>query len=166
MLSYTASLLAGAFRNGLVDVVEDAAGHVIGVAVWEAPGATTSLFRRLRYLPTYVRAIGLRNLPATTRASRVYSENRPQTPHWYLADIAVDPRSAGQGIGSNLLQHRLGSIDEEHAAAYLEATTPGSRRLYKRFGFTDQASMGLLASGYPYAMHRPATQQTTGTVVR
>ncbi|MEG8037056.1 GNAT family N-acetyltransferase [Sphingomonas sp. LR61] len=152
--------------NSAIDITWDTVGHVIGVAAWEAPGAMTSSFGRLRHLPMYLRAIGLRNLPATMLASRVYGEHRPQTLHWYLADIAVDPRFAGRGIGSELLQHRLGSIDEEHVAAHLEATTPGSRRLYKRFGFTDQARLGLVANGYPYAMYRPATQPTISATVQ
>lgn len=156
VLSYTASLLSGGFRNGLVEVVEDTAGNIIGVAVWEAPGAKTSLPGRLRQLPWYMRAIGLWNVPATLRASRVYSEHRPSTAHWYLADIAVDTGFAGRGVGSKLLQHRLEAIDAEHDAVYLEATTPGSRRLYRRFGFTDQTQLGLIAGGYPYAMYRPA----------
>ncbi len=152
--SYTASLLTGAFADGEVDVVESA-DRIIGLAAWERPGHRTGLADRLQQFPRYLRAIGLRHLRTALRTSEVFARHRPSTPHWYLADVAVDPAAAGRGIGSELLRTGLVRVDEEHAAAYLEATTPGSRRLYERFGFVAGAPLGLAPGGYPVAMHRP-----------
>lgn len=59
----------------------------------------------------------------------------PQEPHWYLPLIGVDPVYQGQGYGSQLMQHGLKACDRDHLPAYLEATSPDSRRLYERHGF-------------------------------
>jgi GNAT superfamily N-acetyltransferase len=59
----------------------------------------------------------------------------PTDPHWYLPFIGVDPTKQGGGYGSLLLKHALQNADRDKLPAYLEATSPGSRRLYERFGF-------------------------------
>jgi len=59
----------------------------------------------------------------------------PTDPHWYLPLIGVDPPHQGRGLGSALLKHALQNCDRDKLPAYLEATSPGSRRLYERHGF-------------------------------
>jgi ribosomal protein S18 acetylase RimI-like enzyme len=59
----------------------------------------------------------------------------PTESHWYLPFIAVDPMHQGRGLGSALLIHALQTCDREQLPAYLEATSPDSRRLYERHGF-------------------------------
>ncbi|MBB1198615.1 GNAT family N-acetyltransferase [Curtobacterium flaccumfaciens] len=143
--SYNASLRTGAFVDGVVDIVVSSTDEILGVAAWEAPGHRTKTSTRLRQLPRYVRAIGVRHLPGALRASRAFAEHRPSDPHWYLADIGIDPCAAGQGLGTELLRHRLALIDRERTSAYLEATSAGSQRLYERFGFVAQAILALPA---------------------
>src|SRR6266540_346463 len=60
---------------------------------------------------------------------------RRTEPHWYLPLIGVDPVHQGRGLGSALLRHALKNCDRDHLPAYLEATSPSSRRLYERHGF-------------------------------
>lgn len=55
--------------------------------------------------------------------------------HWYLMAIGVRPEAQGRGLGGVLLAHTLTQLDELGEAAYLEATSPRSRRFYERFGF-------------------------------
>lgn len=62
-------------------------------------------------------------------------EYHPTERHWYLPFIAVDPMHQGKGLGSALLIHALQICDRDHLPAYLEATSPDSRRLYERHGF-------------------------------
>ncbi len=62
-------------------------------------------------------------------------EYHPTEPHWYLPLIGVDPVHQGRGLGSALLRHALKNCDRDHLPAYLEATSPSSRRLYERHGF-------------------------------
>jgi ribosomal protein S18 acetylase RimI-like enzyme len=59
----------------------------------------------------------------------------PTEPHWYLPFIGVDPVRQGAGYGSAMLIHALKNADRDKLPAYLEATSPGSKRLYERHGF-------------------------------
>jgi GNAT superfamily N-acetyltransferase len=59
----------------------------------------------------------------------------PTFPHWYLPLIGVEPAHQGNGVGSALLRHVLGSCDRSGAASYLEASSPASVPLYERHGF-------------------------------
>lgn len=57
--------------------------------------------------------------------------------HLYLVCIGVPADRQGAGLGSALLRHRLERADADGTPAYLEASSPGSRALYQRHGFTD-----------------------------
>jgi GNAT superfamily N-acetyltransferase len=62
-------------------------------------------------------------------------------PHHYLFAIGVRPDRQGTGLGGQLLVHghqRLGGLP-----AYLEATSPDSRRLYQRHGYHDLGEIHL-----------------------
>lgn len=120
----------------VVDVAVDE-GELLGALLWEAPRDNSRVAAVLRSCARAGNRI-MSRLPggrgvAHTLAVEAY---RPSEPHWYLHDIAASPKARGRGIGSALLTHRLGMIDaHETTLAALEATTPGSRRLYERFGF-------------------------------
>ena len=149
--------------GGAVDVARDAAdGPVVGVAVWEAPGARVALRAALRELPRLVRAVGPVHLPAGVHALRVFDRHRPRYPHWFLADLAAAPSARGKGVGSALLAHRLAAVDAAGLPAYLEATTEGSRRLYERFGFRAVETIRLRGGVTATAMVRPAGASAEG----
>lgn len=120
----------------LVDVAVDD-GQVVGALLWAAPHFHSRPAAIRRACSQAVRRIAGR-LPgghgiAHGLAVEAY---RPADPHWYLADIAASPKARGKGVGSALLVHRIGKIDASPTPlAALEATSPGSRRLYERFGF-------------------------------
>jgi ribosomal protein S18 acetylase RimI-like enzyme len=59
----------------------------------------------------------------------------PKEPHWYLAQIGVDPGSQGQGLGAALMRHALARCDREKSLAYLETGNPRNIPLYQHFGF-------------------------------
>jgi ribosomal protein S18 acetylase RimI-like enzyme len=60
----------------------------------------------------------------------------PETEHWYLSMIGVDPARQGRGLGSALLKHGLAElVDAQGAVAYLESSNPKNIPLYERFGF-------------------------------
>ena len=63
------------------------------------------------------------------------SERHPKDPHWYLGILGAVPERQGHGLGSALLKVVLDRADRDGVPAYLEATTPQSRRLYERHGF-------------------------------
>ena len=143
-----------------VDLAVDAAGGApLGVALWDAPSSAD-----------VVGPLGPGNEPPPgldldllggawelCLADAAQCEaHRPAEPHWYLYMVAVAPAARGRGIGGRLLGHGLKRVDAEGLPAHLESTTPGSRRLYERFGFRQVAE--LAGSGLPvyWAMPRPA----------
>jgi ribosomal protein S18 acetylase RimI-like enzyme len=72
---------------------------------------------------------------------------------WYfhLADIATDPDHQGLGLGSCVMRHLLGVIDERspaHPYVTLLADPPG-RRLYERFGFRESAPQSVRTTAGP-----------------
>jgi ribosomal protein S18 acetylase RimI-like enzyme len=58
-------------------------------------------------------------------------------PHLYLPCMGVLGGRQGAGLGSAMLRHRLERADADGLAAYLEASSPRSRALYRRHGFED-----------------------------
>lgn len=56
--------------------------------------------------------------------------------HEYLLLVAVTPERQGEGLGTGLIASVLDRCDREGLPAYLEASSPRSRDLYLRLGFT------------------------------
>lgn len=119
-----------------VDVAMDD-GRLVGALLWAPPERAGGLSAARRTARRATQRIQSR-LPGGrgVRHSRAVESHRPTEPHWYLRDIGAGPEARGKGVGSALLEHRLGLIDRSAPApVFLEATTSGSRRLYERFGF-------------------------------
>ncbi len=72
-----------------------------------------------------------------------FAEHHPPQPWMYLQLIGVLPEEQGRGRGSHLLEPVLRRCDAAGTPAYLEASTPGNRRLYARHGFvtTDEITL-------------------------
>lgn len=143
-----------------VDLAVDAAsGEPLGVALWDAP-SSTDVVGPLGPGSEPPPGLDLDLLGGAWElclADAAQCEaHRPAEPHWYLYMVAVAPAARGRGIGGRLLGHGLRRVDAEGLPAHLESTTPGSRRLYERFGFRQVAE--LAGSGLPvyWAMTRPA----------
>jgi GNAT superfamily N-acetyltransferase len=84
--------------------------------------------------------------------------------HDHLAILAVHPTLQGRGVGSALLDahHRALGSGAEPVAAYLEAASLDSRRLYARHGYRDLPEPIPFPDGKPatammYPMWRPPT---------
>lgn len=82
--------------------------------------------------------------------------HHPRQPHWYLPLIGVDPGHHRRGVGADLMRRALECCDRDGAAAYLEATSDGSRRLYERFGFETVGTIKVGSSPALYPMLRQA----------
>lgn len=147
---YYRGLLRGSDPGRVVDLARRRSGEVVGVAIWHAPGVAEreeSMIDRVRM----VVALGRSGARGWQRMEQAFAAVRPTEPHWYLSDVVVSGRARGEGVGSTLLGHRLAIADAEHAPAYLEATTPGSRRMYERLGFTARGPV----DGLPVGVHPP-----------
>jgi ribosomal protein S18 acetylase RimI-like enzyme len=75
-------------------------------------------------------------------------------PHWYLPFIGVDVTKQGRGYGSALLRHALKRCDADRTPAYLDATTPASKQLYERHGFTELGVIQVGSSPPMWPMQR------------
>lgn len=56
-------------------------------------------------------------------------------PHWYLANIGVDPEHKGKGFGSKLIRPMLARIEREGFPVFLETNFEGNVSLYEHLGF-------------------------------
>lgn len=159
-LARTRHLFIGLLRPAISDGTVDVARHsgdpdVLGVAIWEEPGAATSILRLARQLPSFWRAGGGVDglLRAATTKHRIEA-HRPHRPHWYLQEIGVAAHARGEGVGGALLTSRLAAVDAQDAPAYLESSTERNRRLYRRHGFVDVAPVRRVTAA-PMSMWRP-----------
>jgi GNAT superfamily N-acetyltransferase len=130
---------------------------IVGVAVWDAPGAAAPDGRRiLRALPGMLRATG-RRLPALARLGAPLDAARPATAHWYLSHLGVAPHMQGRGVGAAL----MGAMPplRDRAPAYLECK-PENVAFYQRFGFDLSGEVTVDADLSVLTMWRPpATDQ-------
>jgi ribosomal protein S18 acetylase RimI-like enzyme len=118
----------GAFEAGAAFRSDDFGG----ASLWLPPGVHSDM--------EALGAVAVEAVPAEEH-EKVFGfmgqmdQYHPTEPHWYLPFIGVDPTRQGAGYGSALLIHALKNADRDKLPAYLEATSPGSKRLYERHGF-------------------------------
>jgi GNAT superfamily N-acetyltransferase len=62
-------------------------------------------------------------------------QHHPHDPCYYLLAIGVPPAWQGKGVGSALMDPVLDQCDRDGVAAFLEATSERSKKLYERHGF-------------------------------
>ena len=107
-----------------------------GVALWTPPGKwKLGIFEQLRLLPFYSRIFNIRRLHRVIPPIQKMQNLHPEFPHYYLFALGVAPQMQNRGLGSFLLKEILMKCDSEQLPAYLEATTPANRDLYRRHGF-------------------------------
>ena len=91
-------------------------------------------------------------------------QHHPQTPHYYLEYLGVEPALQGQGLGSHLLSELTRRADAAHVGCYLETATPRNLPLYQRFGFQVTAQKEII--GLPaWFLWRPRPLKTLCEVV-
>jgi GNAT superfamily N-acetyltransferase len=103
-------------------------------------------------------------LPRFRAIDTTFGRHHLTTPHHYLAFLGVLPRLQRHGIGGALLRYHHGRLDALDMPAYLEASTPHSRDLYRHHGYTITASapLHLPDSGPPvWPMVRPPATPAT-----
>lgn len=70
-------------------------------------------------------------------ASALTAARHPEEPHMFLSSMGALPQHRGQGAGSIMIDRGIDYADDLALPIYLEASTPQSRTLYLRKGFTD-----------------------------
>jgi ribosomal protein S18 acetylase RimI-like enzyme len=131
-----------------------------GVALWTPPGKWSATgFHFFAMAPALLSAVGATKLVARARAAQRVSERHPRERHWYLFAIGVDPAMQGKGIGSKLLRVVLERCDADKTAAYLEASTETSARIYERHGFRVTEELRVASDAPPmWLMWREAPE--------
>jgi len=127
-IEFVPLMAAGTFDHGGAYCTDD-----FGAASLWLPPNVHSDFEAMAELAQ--RAVAERDQEKVFAFMGQMGEYHPTEPHWYLPFIGVDPLRQGEGLGSALLKHALQNCDRDKLPAYLEATSPGSRRLYERHGF-------------------------------
>ncbi|UZN03439.1 GNAT family N-acetyltransferase [Cellulomonas sp. S1-8] len=160
-------LLPSAIAHGTVDVARHVdRPEILGVALWEAPDAATSVLRLAARLPSFWRALGPGGLYRGVSTKIAIDRHRPRQPHWYLQEIGVAAAARGQGVGGALIHARLASVDAQDAAAYLESSSERNRRLYRRHDFVEVAVLDGVV-GSPTTMWRAsASDRSVGLTCR
>lgn len=159
------------FAEGYVDMTEDGKA----VALWlPMPGgpaheAAASAESAAEAVPETAvdEAVAFREAvdpdnPRVEQIARLMDASHPtHSAHEYLLLIAVDSGLQGQSRGTELISAVLERCDREGVAAYLEASSLRSGRLYERLGFAFTGSTIDLPDGphmYPmWRDPRPAT---------
>lgn len=89
------------------------------------------------------------------RLERALADRHPTDPHHYLAFLAVAPQERGKGIGSALLTaYHKQHVDPRGLSVYLEATSSGNQRLYRRHRYVDGPELVLPGGPALYPMWR------------
>jgi ribosomal protein S18 acetylase RimI-like enzyme len=141
---FAAELEFVAFPHEIVWATDD----LRAAAIWARPGHwRVPVGATVREGPAMVRVFGRRLPLATWTRLRMERLHPRKPPSYYLAAIGVDPSAQGRGLGAELLSAMLERVDEENAAAYLEASTERSRSLYARHGFVQTGEIELPRGG-------------------
>lgn len=140
--------------SGEVDVAENERGEIVGAALWDRPGSSLGFRAKVAAAPQVVRLMGRRLARKLTQGLRA-SGYHPKFPHWYLYMVGATPESQGSRVGTALLEHGLDRVGDD--AAYLEASTPASAKLYERMGFVPMGVNPIPTPGQDpeLAMWRP-----------
>jgi ribosomal protein S18 acetylase RimI-like enzyme len=111
-----------------------------GAAMWLPPGRTRRTpWRMLRAgmvaAPLRVRWSILRRLAAVEARAQALHDRYAPEPHWYLAQVGVEPDQQRQGIASRLLHPMLAHVDAQALPCYLETENEANVAFYERRGF-------------------------------
>jgi GNAT superfamily N-acetyltransferase len=143
-----------------------ATGGFEGAAVWFLPGRTRRTLWRMVCsgmvaAPLRVRWSILRRLAVVeAHAQALHERYAPASePHWYLAQLGVEPVLQRQGSASRLLRPVLAYLDAQALPlpCYLETEREANIAFYEHFGFRVVAEdTGLPAGLHIWAMLRAA----------
>ena len=104
-------------------------------AVWVPPGCQPDGEEAEHLATLYIEAVE-ESADRVVAAMELMDACHPEEPHHYLWFLGTRPEWQSRGLGSALLREVLDRCDRDGRPAYLDATSEGNRRLYRRHGFT------------------------------
>lgn len=161
MPGFFSNMIKDAFTSGSVDILTEDDKQPLAAAIW---------FDSTHDTPTTTRDNARDPGGGGDRWWNVFGPDAPRWltlealmdahhvtgPHHYLFAIGVHPAVQGRGLGGLLLDHA--HAQRPCHPHYLEATTPASRRLYARHGYTDLGELVIPDGPCLWRMLRPATR--------
>jgi ribosomal protein S18 acetylase RimI-like enzyme len=81
------------------------------------------------------RVLPMRKIAEITGEITKLHKELVKEPHWYLANIGIDPEYQGKGFGSKLIKPMLERIEIEGFPVFLETNFEGNVALYEHLGF-------------------------------
>ena len=138
-----------AFAGDTIWKLED----ISAVALWLPPGVAPDTDATAAMLEASVPTEKLADLMVVFEQM---DNAHPQTPHWYLAWIGIDPAHQGRGLGSYLLQRCLEIIDSDNVPTFLDTPNPKTVPFYQRHGFEVVGEWAAGACPPVVSMLRPA----------
>lgn len=112
-----------------------------GAALWLPPGVEPDEAELIAIVQRTVHASRQSDLYEVMQQMARF---HPQTPHWYLPFIGVEPLQQSRGLGALLLRPILDRCNSERLPAYLESTNPRNVPFYESLGFR---SIGMIQAG-------------------
>lgn len=127
--------------HGTVHVTRDRAA----AAIWTTPRTQAAdVFTELA--PEFAALAGDR-CHAQDRAEEALAPYRLNEPCWFLGVVGVEPGRQRHGLGSAVLEPGLDAAEQEGVPAFLETSTEGGMRFYRRLGFEVTAEVELPGGG-------------------
>jgi ribosomal protein S18 acetylase RimI-like enzyme len=124
------------------------------VALWVPAGQAPIAGDRTADFEAAVFALVGEDMDRFAAIMALLDEHHPTEPNRFLWFIGVESAAQGRGVGSALLASTLRRCDRDGTAAYLDATSEHSRRLYERHGFVVTAERSVDGSPPLWAMWR------------
>ena len=112
-----------------------------GAALWLPPGAEPDEAQLIEIIQRSVHASRQNDL---FEIIQQMGQLHPQTSHWYLPFVGVEPIQQNRGLGALLLRPILERCDHERLPAYLESTNARNIPFYESLGFR---RVGMIQSG-------------------
>jgi ribosomal protein S18 acetylase RimI-like enzyme len=146
-MKYTPFLWRYLIKDGLkCGMVYSPTNKIEGVAKWLPPGKEhMGIWRSLRSGALSMGWAMSRQKDERKRSTReiqqltdfILKKHKEimKEPHWYLANIGVDPKYQGKGYGSTLIKPMLEYIEKKGYPVYLETNFQGNIGLYEHLGF-------------------------------
>lgn len=119
------------------------AGEGVGAALWAPAGSEPVPEEQAESFGARLTAALDEDAERALELDELLEQHHPDQDCAYLQFMGVVPEYQGLGLGSRLLRTVLRGCDSTDTPAYLEATSPDGRRLYRRHGFEVVGELAL-----------------------
>ncbi len=108
-----------------------------GASLWLPPSANKEIspLASLVLGLSIVKTAGFTSLQNGIRYDLGMEKHIPKDPYYYLFAIATTPAGRGKGVGGQLMEAGLETVDAAKQAAFLESSKEVNVSFYRRFGF-------------------------------